>query len=115
MLRAVVGRGRRMDAEAGLGAGEPPRGPEAVSAAVPSPLGPLTLAATGHGLAAVLWDGEDPRRVPLRIVERDDDHAVLREAGGSSPPISPAGSGPSTCRSTRTAPRSRSGFGPSCC
>jgi methylated-DNA-[protein]-cysteine S-methyltransferase len=47
---------------------------------MPSPVGRLTLAATARGLAAVLWEGDDPRRVPLGAATAVPDHPVLREA-----------------------------------
>lgn len=43
-------------------------------------MGRLTLAATERGLAAVVWDGDDPRRVPLGPATAQPDHPVLREA-----------------------------------
>lgn len=56
-----------------------PPGP-AVRAVMDSPVGPLTLVAGGDGLRAVLWAGDDPRRVPLGPVTDDPDHPVLGEA-----------------------------------
>ena len=47
---------------------------------MPSPVGALTLAATEGGLAAILWENDDPRRVPLDIVGPEPGHPVLREA-----------------------------------
>ncbi len=47
---------------------------------MPSPVGRLTLAATERGLAAVLWERDDPRRVPLPPAEPDADHPVLQAA-----------------------------------
>ncbi|HTI86659.1 MAG TPA: methylated-DNA--[protein]-cysteine S-methyltransferase [Alphaproteobacteria bacterium] len=47
---------------------------------VPSPVGKLTLAASDRGLAAILWEHDKPRRVPLDIVARDDRHTILIEA-----------------------------------
>lgn len=47
---------------------------------MPSPVGELTLVATGHGLRAVLWP-EDDGRVPLPdAMHRDDDSDVLADA-----------------------------------
>ena len=54
--------------------------PRAVTRVMASPVGALTLAATGSGLAAILWENEDPRRVPLVLVGADPSHPVLREA-----------------------------------
>ncbi|SCW84495.1 methylated-DNA-[protein]-cysteine S-methyltransferase [Sphingobium faniae] len=34
---------------------------------IASPVGPLKLVASDYGLKAVLWDGDDPRRVPLGV------------------------------------------------
>jgi methylated-DNA-[protein]-cysteine S-methyltransferase len=44
-----------------------------------SPIGTLTLAATGSGLAAVLWENDRPSRVPLKIAGEDSRHPVLVE------------------------------------
>jgi methylated-DNA-[protein]-cysteine S-methyltransferase len=46
---------------------------------MPSPVGTLTLVATGKGLVAVLWPQDDPRRVKLPVLTRDDNHPVLRK------------------------------------
>ena len=46
---------------------------------VASPVGALTLVARGSGLVAILWEGDDPRRVPLGAAEPDPHHPVLRE------------------------------------
>jgi methylated-DNA-[protein]-cysteine S-methyltransferase len=45
-----------------------------------SPVGELKLVANGNGLAAVLWENDDPRRVRLGPLEEDRNHPVLREA-----------------------------------
>lgn len=45
-----------------------------------SPVGELKLVASDKGLAAVLWENDDPRRVRLSPLRRDDNHPVLREA-----------------------------------
>jgi methylated-DNA-[protein]-cysteine S-methyltransferase len=42
-----------------------------------SPVGPLTLVASDQGLAAVLWEGDDPSRVRLGATKEDRTHAVL--------------------------------------
>ena len=45
-----------------------------------SPLGTLKLVGGDEGLAAVLWQDDDPRRVRLDAGERNDLHPVLVEA-----------------------------------
>ena len=47
---------------------------------MPSPVGLLTLVANDHGLAAVLWENDDPKRVRLSPVDEDSKHPVLLEA-----------------------------------
>lgn len=47
---------------------------------VNSPIGKLTLVATGKGLAAILWQNDRPRRVPLDVGAEDTAHPVLVEA-----------------------------------
>ena len=42
-----------------------------------SPLGRLTLVASNFGLAAILWENDNPRRVPLNMVAEDPGHPVL--------------------------------------
>jgi methylated-DNA-[protein]-cysteine S-methyltransferase len=49
------------------------------SKTIPSPVGALTLVASEKGLAAILWENDDPRRVPLSGMEDDDAHPVLAE------------------------------------
>jgi methylated-DNA-[protein]-cysteine S-methyltransferase len=46
---------------------------------VESPVGRLTLVASDDGLAAILWENDRPRRVPLNIEAEDNDHPVLVE------------------------------------
>ncbi len=46
---------------------------------VESPVGRLKLVATDAGLAAILWEGDDPGRVRLNIEAEDDNHPVLVE------------------------------------
>jgi methylated-DNA-[protein]-cysteine S-methyltransferase len=53
-----------------------------VSTIVDSPVGKLTLVATDDGLAAILWENDDPRRVPLTISAEAPDHPVLVDAAG---------------------------------
>ena len=45
-----------------------------------SPVGALTLVASDKGLVAILWPKDDPKRVRLPELTRDDDHPVLRKA-----------------------------------
>ncbi|HYS46159.1 MAG TPA: methylated-DNA--[protein]-cysteine S-methyltransferase [Rhizomicrobium sp.] len=51
-----------------------------VSTTMLSPVGRLTLVASDTGLAAVLWENDDPKRVPLAAAGEDARHPVLREA-----------------------------------
>lgn len=44
-----------------------------------SPVGLLTLVANEHGLAAVLWENDDPKRVRLGPLHEDTQHPVLVE------------------------------------
>jgi methylated-DNA-[protein]-cysteine S-methyltransferase len=46
-----------------------------------SPVGELTLVASEKGLAAILWENDDPSRVKLQPRAREDDHPLLMEAG----------------------------------
>lgn len=46
-----------------------------------SPVGELKLIASDRGLAAILWENDNPARVKLDPGERRDDHPVLTEAG----------------------------------
>ena len=46
---------------------------------VDSPIGTLTLVATDEGLAAILWQNDRPRRVPLDRGTEDTGHPVLLE------------------------------------
>ena len=45
-----------------------------------SPVGRLKLVGSDRGLAAVLWEDDDPKRVRVREFIRDDNHPVLVEA-----------------------------------
>lgn len=47
---------------------------------IASPIGGLKLVASDKGLAAILWEKDNPKRVRLNIVGEDDDHPVLLEA-----------------------------------
>jgi methylated-DNA-[protein]-cysteine S-methyltransferase len=51
-----------------------------ISKTMASPVGTLTLVATDHGLAAVLWENDRPGRVPLEVAAEDRTHPVLVEA-----------------------------------
>lgn len=44
-----------------------------------SPVGELTLVAGNEGLVAILWEEDDPRRVPLGPLVEDSGHPVLAE------------------------------------
>ncbi len=44
-----------------------------------SPVGTLTLIASERGLAAILWEDDDPERVPQKPLERDETHPLLIE------------------------------------
>ena len=45
-----------------------------------SPVGKLKLVGSERGLAAVLWENDDPRRVRINASLEDDNHPVLLEA-----------------------------------
>jgi len=49
------------------------------SKTMPSPVGQLTLIASEKGLAAVLWENDDPQRVRLGPRQEKSDHPVLLE------------------------------------
>jgi len=51
-----------------------------VSKTIPSPVGRLTLVASDTGLAAVLWEDDSPKRVPLVLAGEAPRHPVLCEA-----------------------------------
>lgn len=46
---------------------------------IQSPVGQLELVATERGLVAILWENDNPRRVPLGNIIEIDDHPVLLE------------------------------------
>ena len=50
-----------------------------VSKRVHSPVGLLTLVASEHGLAAILWPDDRPGRVRLDVADEVPDHAVIQE------------------------------------
>src|SRR5205807_6520417 len=45
-----------------------------------SPVGRLKLVASERGLAAILWENDDPKRVRLAPLMEDKNHPVLLEA-----------------------------------
>jgi methylated-DNA-[protein]-cysteine S-methyltransferase len=47
---------------------------------IDSPVGELKLIASDAGLAAILWEDDDPRRVPLDACDEAPEHPVLVEA-----------------------------------
>ncbi|UIJ44400.1 methylated-DNA--[protein]-cysteine S-methyltransferase [Sphingomonas cannabina] len=47
---------------------------------IDSPVGELTLVASDKGLAAILWEGDDPARVPLGTMVEAADDPLLCEA-----------------------------------
>lgn len=46
---------------------------------IDSPVGKLTLVARGQRLAAILWERDLPKRVPLEQLQEDNDSPILRE------------------------------------
>lgn len=46
---------------------------------MPSPVGELTLIASAEGLAAILWENDDPDRVRLGPLLEDGSHSLLVE------------------------------------
>ncbi|MGC4013280.1 MAG: methylated-DNA--[protein]-cysteine S-methyltransferase [Luteolibacter sp.] len=46
---------------------------------IPTPVGQLTLVAGQTGLAAILWENDDPDRVRLGTLDETPDHPVLVE------------------------------------
>ena len=44
-----------------------------------SPVGDLKLVASEKGLAAILWENDDPKRVPLDSLKEDKDNPLLLE------------------------------------
>lgn len=47
---------------------------------MPSPVGVLTLVANDQGLAAILWENDDPKRVRLSPLAENPAHPILLEA-----------------------------------
>jgi len=46
---------------------------------VSSPVGKLKLIGSDNGLAAILWENDNPRRVRIRANSEDNQHPVLLE------------------------------------
>jgi methylated-DNA-[protein]-cysteine S-methyltransferase len=46
---------------------------------IPSPVGQLKAIASDRGLAAILWENDNPRRVRIRADFEAPDHPVLRD------------------------------------
>lgn len=46
---------------------------------IDSPVGKLTLVASEKGLAAILWEDDDPKRVRLGSLAENPDHPILHE------------------------------------
>ncbi len=46
---------------------------------MPSPVGHIKLIAGNNGLAAILWENDDPKRVQVREYAQNDNHPVLLE------------------------------------
>ena len=46
---------------------------------IKSPIGVLKLVASDDGLAAILWENDNPHRVQLNIVAEDESHPTLVE------------------------------------
>ena len=44
-----------------------------------SPIGKLKLVASETGLIAILWENDNPRRVPLKDLVEDNEHRILLE------------------------------------
>ena len=47
---------------------------------IETPVGELKLVASQKGLVAILWENDDPRRVPLGPMTEDPQHKILRDA-----------------------------------
>jgi methylated-DNA-[protein]-cysteine S-methyltransferase len=46
---------------------------------IESPVGKLTLVTSDHGLRAILWENDDPKRVPVTPLSEKTDHPLLLE------------------------------------
>lgn len=42
-----------------------------------SPVGELKLVASNKGLAAILWENDNPRRIPLNLLKEERNHPIL--------------------------------------
>jgi methylated-DNA-[protein]-cysteine S-methyltransferase len=49
---------------------------------VRTPVGALKLIASDRGLAAILWENDNPKRVPMGALVEDNDHPALKLAEG---------------------------------
>lgn len=47
---------------------------------IPSPVGLLKLVATDVGLAAILWENDNPDRIRFKSIMEKKDHPILQEA-----------------------------------
>lgn len=48
---------------------------------IPSPVGILKLVASDAGLVAILWENDNPKRIPFKSrLEKKDYHSILKEA-----------------------------------
>ncbi|MGH6865355.1 MAG: methylated-DNA--[protein]-cysteine S-methyltransferase [Methyloceanibacter sp.] len=54
--------------------------PKHVFKTVSSPIGALKVVASNDGLAAILWENDNSRRVRLNIGAKDNAHPILLEA-----------------------------------
>jgi methylated-DNA-[protein]-cysteine S-methyltransferase len=52
---------------------------EYASKKMDSPVGRIRLVASNQGLAAILWEDDDPDRVPLHNITEDENHPKLLE------------------------------------
>jgi methylated-DNA-[protein]-cysteine S-methyltransferase len=50
---------------------------ELVSTVMDTPVGPITIVASDVGVRAILWPGDDARRVAISAVSPDPDHPVI--------------------------------------
>jgi hypothetical protein len=85
-----------------------------VYAIVPSPVGALKVVASDRGLAAILWENDDPGRVRLDVVAEDPSHPVLREVSRQLASTSRASAEPSWFPSTWSVRSSRRRSGRPC-
>ena len=50
---------------------------ELVSTIMDTPVGPITIVVSAHGVRAILWPDDDAGRVPISAVSPDPDHPVI--------------------------------------